>query len=100
MRLNGLHTISGAAKTQKGGMISSLKFSYWSSPQITTKSGAKSSRTRRTAREASNAAEGAEAALLVNGARGGALVGAPCRAHGRGPAGGVAPRLGHAAARQ
>src|SRR3954469_17962493 len=36
---------------QNGGTISSLKFSYWSSPQTSTKSGLKSSRILRSARK-------------------------------------------------
>src|SRR4029077_88841 len=36
---------------QNGGMMSSLKFSYWSSPHTSTKSGVKSSRILRIARK-------------------------------------------------
>jgi hypothetical protein len=52
-RAKGRLTISGTAKTQKGGIMSSRKFSYWSSPKMTTKSGAKASSALRTARKPS-----------------------------------------------
>ncbi len=56
--------MSGYAQTQNAGMRSSLKFSYWSSPQITTTSGAKASSSARTrSSPATRAARWAAAAV-------------------------------------